>query len=294
MASSPDLKVWPQVVLAGIKSGHGGAVRAYFLARYLDDGRGWVRKTELRGLAGELGVKPRTWQRWLSEAMKLGLLSLCLPQTKDKGRYYIKSLGRAAVMFDCEGVGYPAFIPSRKFVRKGWRRYAWSGYLVTLDKKPVSQRTKKAITGITARTQSRYQRGLGRRIQNYCIRGAGTTADAAELRDLLGLAIFERDGRLVQYLPDIRLVSSNTALKANKGRSEKASVYSLHASNYLLLRGKGMKLFYQSHKSAANAVRRMSREGASPYVEVFERISRGRVRGASGAKLTQYQWGLTV
>ncbi|MDX8400539.1 MAG: hypothetical protein R8K20_09885, partial [Gallionellaceae bacterium] len=57
-------------------SGVGGAWRLYVLAKALDrQGLGKIPRAELRAFALDLGLNPRTYQRWIDQAERRGVLS---------------------------------------------------------------------------------------------------------------------------------------------------------------------------------------------------------------------------
>ena len=64
-----DIKLWPLMGLAAIRSNLGGAWRLYSIAKSLDmSGRGWVYCEDLTAYILSLGVSKKTLKRWLTEA----------------------------------------------------------------------------------------------------------------------------------------------------------------------------------------------------------------------------------
>lgn len=252
-------KLWPMLAISGWKSNRGGAIRLWFMARAIDhNGRGWVEASELREYAGALGVKRRTLYQWQGEALRVGFIR------KAGSRFYMIGLGRAAALLKCR-VGRPILINGKALARHGWRSHVWAGYLATVGQRPISQRVKKRLTGVTARTQVNYQRDFTSiKRSNYASRGKGSQLDAAAWRDIHGLAIFEKNGRLIQRLPDVRTVPMNTAQVCHPGRSRKAQrqVNSLYLERE---QGNVVRLFHTYQDKAESTRRKMAHDDIPPW-----------------------------
>jgi hypothetical protein len=193
------VKVWAMVGLSAIKGNHGGAWRAWSLARALDDrGSGWVEKRHLWDFFAFLGLKVRQRQRWIKDAREIGLL-IVPKEPKKRGRdykepkkisrYYLAGLARGAAALGAETIGKPAEIKAIHLVREGvkkkngvspeagWRSYVWAAYLSTLqtrkdyylvkvggEKKFV---TKKIKFRLVSQNTRKDETGISPRVQRY-------------------------------------------------------------------------------------------------------------------------------
>jgi hypothetical protein len=260
------------VVISAWQSGNGGAARAYFTVRYLDgQGAGKVTVKGLEDLYNLLGVAGRSWRRWLSDALKLGLMK---KYRLADGCWYFGyvSLGRAALLMGAERVGaHPVVVGLAEFLGHGWRAAVWGGYVAAQGGRPVSQAVKRSILGVSERSQSRYQAvARVKKITNYTDRGAADPGRVEGLRDACGMAVFERRGRVRQKLPDILVVPTSSARVLRRGRSRKAT----KDLNYSLSRERDKclssgRLFCVGAKQVKTALRRIIQDGLGEE-EVFE------------------------
>lgn len=266
----PRLKIWPQLGLRAIKTNRSGAWRLWELARHLDEqGSGRVELSSLRKLiVTQAGAHRSTFSRWLRQAENCGAIVIA-----DEYVYYV-NLGRMAAILGAERITRPAAITTETLIRQGWRKHVWAGYLATVATNPISQRTKKQLTGISARTQARYQRGIGHGRKNFVPRGEGTQKNADAYRELFFLTVFCNDGRLIQRHPDIRIVPMDTALSLPRGRSQRRAQKYM---NSLMLLAQGNRdeahprLYFANDKAAARAIQRNRDYGREPMPgdEVF-------------------------
>lgn len=211
-------KIWPFMGFAAIRGNHGGAWRAWVLAKALDTrGSGQLKRAALVAYLRFLGLDPRSVRRWIREAIQLGLFT---------EKYEVLSmvgLVKAAQLLGVSEIGNPVIISAKALTRKGWRGHVWAAYLA-MNPYPISQATKELITGVNPRTQRNWQQdpNLGSARSNWVKR----TEHIDYLPDLViyhGRACFvTRKGEMIQRLPDSRNVPMFVAMPAPKGRTSKA------------------------------------------------------------------------
>lgn len=278
-----SIKIWPAVVLESLKTNTSGAARLYFLARSLDQtGRGMIPAGDLLGYMRDLKIGARKRQRWFAQACELGILKKVV--SHGLPMIVITSLGRAAVALGADHVGLPATCDDHVLTGKGWRALAWSSYLTTHKEKPVSQKTKEQITGISPRTQRNYQKAIpGERIRNrrrIYLNGpkSDRNKQAAGLQDVAGMAVYtDKSGRTWQALPDTRKVPFGISRLLKRGASRRAQRYvNSHDSSSFPRRGSrdaiGVRLFCEGERETRAAIRQAQKlapwEGRPS--EVFE------------------------
>lgn len=198
----------------------GGGWRAYVICKYLDaQGVGRVKRDEARALALQLGVNPRTWDRWINEARNNDLLS---DVEKADGFYFIlPSAGRAGLAMGMDSIGpRKAIITLGALVGKGWKARVYSAWE---DGKQISRETIQKTINVPLSTQRLRDSQAGTiRTRNY--------SKSKMTKDKL-IGVIEhshhkapfvmRDGFIAWRLPDTRL--STCAAKGSKGRARKAN-----------------------------------------------------------------------
>ena len=285
---SDHLKIWPEVILKSLQSGHSGGMRLYFLARMLDrPGRGVIDLDELFNFTRGLGIGERKRQRWLKDAVEIGLF---VQHTQKRSLYFLAGLAGAALAIGADRVGLPAEISAGDFISPGWRSIVWAAYLTAFVKdptndhpdiffRPISQASKREITGVSERTQYNYQRTIpgGKAIKNFADRGRARPGLAQGMKDELGLVIFEHKGRIIQRLPDSRVIPENVASHLNIGRSRKAqsrlnALYKLAQGN---VTGGDARLFCENARQMKSTMRQKSRSDSPRWKapEVFQRLA---------------------
>lgn len=252
------IKIWPNVILAGMMSNHGGAIRMYFLARSLDpDGKGWIKVSILRDLLHSLGVKERKRRRWLSDALSLGLMS----EDHNQG-YRLCSLARGALAINCDQVGRPAEVGSRNLIKMGWQSIVWGAFLSTLDNRLVSQAMKEELTGVPQRTQRFYQSKLCVKTHKNYVRTDLKADCLPGMQEFVKPSAFTgKDGMIYFRLPDQVTIPGYVAIPGLKGRSRKAQKQ-VNASCKEARRNGSLSsahLFYYTMKNAEKALRKLGR-----------------------------------
>lgn len=218
----------------------------------------------------DLGIDTRSRRRWLEQAVEIGLIH------EHKEYYYITGLARAALILGCNYLGNAATVEVEALVRKGWRAYLWSAYLVTLNNRLVSQEKKAELTGVRTRTQRNYQASVpGTARQNYVDRGQAIAGKSKYMNEECGIHTFENRRRVVQRLPDIRTVPLDVSKQAKRGRSRKAQ----KKVNSSLLNERGsrpIKLFCETRHSLKRALKAVEKMYVADRPdEIFEHVRAG-------------------
>lgn len=230
-------------IQAARRSSHvGGGYRLYVLAKALDRlGLGNVSRDELRDYAASLGVSPRQWQRWMTEARNFGLLKDWQRKTGE-WMLALPNPGAAAYSMGCENVGNrKASMSAADLIGYGWKARIWAAYEATHNGRPVSRERMQKIVNVPVSTQ-RYrdvQAGVTRQ-QNHAKLKA--RADALpmlrEYGQHKGLYI-RRDGFIGSRKPDSRF--TDLATRGGKGRTRKAN-----ATLHRMQRNYGLSLVRQA------------------------------------------------
>lgn len=250
------LKIWPLLAMSAWQSNNGGGYRAWQLAKLADPkGGGRIPPDRLNKFIDGLGITKRTRQRWVSQAIDLGLF-----KPGHNGDLIMVSLANAAIILNCDTIGNPAEIETRDLISKGWRSVVYAGYLATLNS-PMSQKVKEKITGVPVRTQQLYLAQLQfDKETNYCKRDLPADVNhLAGYKDLSGRHLFTNEqGEVLQKLPDKIKVPDSVAMQAPRGRSKKAQ-QTINAALSNGMQGGSIKrtvrLFHATSKGLAAALR---------------------------------------
>lgn len=144
-------QVYPELGLSSIRLHLSGAFRIWTLARSLDQvGRGSLLTSDLLEHSKGLHVKRATFYRWLAQARNAGIITEGKP-----GVLYLSGLARVSSILEVDRITRRVNMPPSKLAANGWRAYVFASIH---NGKPTSRQTLKAITGISPRTQSRYDR----------------------------------------------------------------------------------------------------------------------------------------
>ena len=260
------IKLWPLVGLAAIQKNKSASWRIWVLAHHLDQqGSGKITRSELWNYLDKLNVGDRKRRRWLSQALKTGLMR----QVGDD--FYLASLGRAAYILKARHVGKPATIENiEALVKPGWKAFVWSAYLATQEGKLISQEKKTELTGITTRTQREWQAQVpGEARQNYTKRGRLTPEQHLQLRYYGRHTITNDRGLITQRLPDIRIVPLDISRMAKKGRSRKAQKQTNFLYNVVQEPHNIARLFNENANGVKASLRMIRKQEPKPF-EVFE------------------------
>ena len=159
-----ELKVYPLIGLAAIQAGLSGSYRAWMIARNIDDGSGRLLKSRLYA-AIEKHTTKRTRQRWVKEALQIGILtcSRC-------GKYFSYiSVDRVARVYQAPSIITPIWIKPGDLFSPGWHALLWAGYLESRnDQQPISRAVLERITGMQRRSQSNLEKGCDLIVKYPC------------------------------------------------------------------------------------------------------------------------------
>ena len=265
--SGKSLKIWPGLGLAAIHSNCGGGYRVYSYAKTLGldiGGRGYVYRAELQNHLRDLGINSRLIRRWISEAINSGLLVPGKYST-----YHLVSLGKAALLLDCKHIGQPAIVNQNDLIKKNWRAIVWGGILSTMQR-PVSQKTKRQITGIPERSQRYYQAQIPKDslvvIKNI-VKTNLPVDHLVGLREAGRSSAFTYHDRVYYRLPDI--ITTNVAKAWNRGRSKKIQKF---INSFLAERvQENSRIFFNSDRGIQNALRNC--DGDEDIHEIFKLVN---------------------
>jgi hypothetical protein len=146
-------------------SGGGGAWRLFVLAKNLDaKGKGCVNRELVRSFAFFLGIRPKTFDRWLNAARVFGFVSDIQRNTGEWDLVLI-SHKKAASILDHKN-RHTRFIslPANLLVRKKWKSFifaAWQAQFTNNGQRLVSQKKQRDITGVLEQTQRQYNKDAG-------------------------------------------------------------------------------------------------------------------------------------
>jgi hypothetical protein len=202
------LKVHSAVAMALRGTGHAAGYAVWTLARALDtDGRGWVDLAELRAFAARAGMASDRFKRGLRNARNAGLAS--------KGRrLYLAGLLAVGRLYGLEGVGaQPVLVPADSVSSAAnWKRALWAAFhagRTTRKAAPVSRQTLRDLSGVSERTQRRYEadcRLNGRRVVRATPNLCRVSDDPSKQAGLLEYgnygALRMIDGALYRQMPN--------------------------------------------------------------------------------------------
>jgi hypothetical protein len=267
-----EIRFYPLILLAAIRSKQDIAARLWFIARHLDcGGAGWIYKAELQEFLQTHNVGERQRRRWIIAALANGLLS----EDNNYKLYRITGVRAGAEILGADRRGYPILIPTRLIFKHIWHPSVWNGYLATRGNNPISQVKLAEITGVSARTQKKYQHlAPVNKIRNYC----QTDLDQSHL---IGMRENGRPSAFVGYkrkiyfrLPDNISVPESMAKRPPKRASVKVDHNRKKTSTFLDAIGQEksalIRLFHQNEKSARSALRKLARDDRLPWNKTQE------------------------
>lgn len=250
---------YPQVVsiypMMGIQaarraSGMGGGWRLSVLAKALDTcGLGMIRRDDLRNYVLFLGVNPRTWERWITEARNHDMV-----KDIQKGADWwliLPSAGRVALAMGMDDIGNrKATMSASALIGNGWKARVYSAWG---DRKQISrERIQKTLNISVSSQRYRDVQAGTKRERNYAKSAMRSDHFSGVVEYGKYKAPFVmRDGFIAWRLPDTRF--SVHAERAGKGRARKAN-----------------KLIKMHHLNGLSHMRQaLSDVGASYYVRLF-------------------------
>jgi hypothetical protein len=211
---------WPQITLGAARMNGAGAIRAWELARALDQpGSGWVARKDLLNWLSRLAVSRSTRNRWVRDAMQLGLLC----KARGNKRLLYTSLAKAASTFNVVDPGERIRLPVKDVVVRGWKSSAWVGALTRFTG-PVSRAALRATTGVNPRSQRNYEQRFKARssglnvLPNYALDGQYSAHDLngyREFRRKYAFVVRVAGSEQIAYrLPNTYQVDPNCIAKA--------------------------------------------------------------------------------
>jgi hypothetical protein len=288
------VKFWPLMGVAAAKHGEGGAWQAWTLAKSLDkSGTGAIPMADLQALVSDLGINPRTWQRWMAAACRLTLIHV---RSNSPELISLASHAAAAVLLGCDDIGTrPASIRAGDLTGKGWRSYVWAAYEVTHGGRPISRAKQEQLTGVPTRTQRAHdnQAGVDRR-PHYAISDQPTDelTIVSELGNHKGAFKFydkkHPHGVLAWRLPDSRTTTAAESLQ--RGRSKKISK-AIARLNFQRLNDssilgrvqrfdpgnvQALRIFHMTGQQLRAAERKIARMDLQPAAELYLHRSYGK------------------
>jgi len=143
------VNVYTDLALAAIHAKKSGALRLWCFARMLDQGgRGCILAAELYKTLQGLKVTHTTFYRWLAQAKAAQFITEGRP-----GVLYLAALAKVAGLLKVDRLTRKVEMPALKLTAKGWRAFVFAA---THNGRPTSRQTLEALTGISQRTQARY------------------------------------------------------------------------------------------------------------------------------------------
>lgn len=276
------IRIWPLFLISAVRSQHGGAARLYFIARSLDKkGTGSIDRKDLYEFTDRLGIDPRQRRRWLKDAFNSGLLR------RYKRHFVYCSLAKAALILGVDHIGKPVKVDSQGLVSHGWRSLVWDGYLATLNSRPVSQAQKEKITGVHPRVQRLYQAGgqSTRRYNFATVRGLKPDQIQGSAEVTNRHIFISRRGKIVQRLPDTRVVGFGLVGQCPRGRSRKVQKW-INSHRALSLEGQRLsgriyRLFHEAQEGIYSTLRQMARDNCPPWLQPQELFKLSTVKATA-------------
>jgi hypothetical protein len=266
-------------------SGSGGAWRAYVLAKGLDvKGYGRISLDDLRGFALHLGVNLRTFQRWIKQATKRGMLQK-FKRENGETWLYLPNPAKVAHAMHCDGIGRKLEIKAALLIGKGWKSRVWDGAQAAgADGKQISRERLQKVFNVPVRTQ-RYRTAQAETKCQANYANLGIKVKPSQLKhweensSYKGLFI-AGNGYLFTRLPDTR--STELVIDIGKGRGKKATakLRELQNQDYSLnmQREQGndseteyIRLFCNTPKQLEASEKKAARQDVFTVTEIFQR-----------------------
>ena len=277
------------------RSGVGGAWRLYILAKELDrDGVGRVALADLRGFALHLGLNPRTYQRWIDQAERRGVLSYF---QKESGERWVNLQSPAKL---CHALGWDAIgkkmqIDPALLIGTGWKANIFASVYAGPNGRQISRERIQKIYNVAARTQAhRDNQAETDRQSNYA--DTGIEANAGDVKawqqnrpEWKGL-YRASNGHLYRRLPDTR--ATDRVILIGTGRSKKAlselrhlqEITACYKRDQALVNGiedtEYIRLFNRNPAQLKTSERKLARQDHPHVVDVFQHVYDNKDSGA--------------
>jgi hypothetical protein len=215
-----QVKVQSLIYITARQKGFSGSCKAWIVARNLDHGgSGRLLKSDLYQEIENYTTK-RTRQRWIKEALQLGIFTV-----SKCGKYFrFISLDKVASVYSCSNLVTPVLIEIEDLFRPGLSKYLWAGYLESRnDQQPISRATLESITGVSESTQ-RVLEGDNEHIDKYyCFTDLGDTEDPQgayeNIKNSPDQSIKIKGKKIIKQLPNT--YKSKGIKQARKGATKK-------------------------------------------------------------------------
>ena len=269
-----DIRVYSELGLASIRLHKTGAFRVWSMARQLDPGgQGWIEIDDLNTLRDACKVKPRTWFYWLAQARAEGWLMDGRP-----GVIRMQSLVKTAQDLEVEKINRRVDIPAKKLTGKSWRAYVFASIH---NGKPTSRQTLKKLTGVSCRTQARYDKVVKtKRKKNIFVTDQPASLLRAAIEygsEATNFTYYDKETKqnnLAHRRPDSRKAYGKPDILRDRWEKNKI-LYSANTCNYSFfgLRDNGMiVLFHDKMKAAEQTARKNGKKDI--VVDAFYRVNR--------------------
>ena len=227
--------VFSRIIHKAIRTGAGGAIRLYFLARSaVADGRGYIPETQLDLIGKQLDVNPRTWRQWKKDALDMRFLI----RGKNDNLSWI-AIERVAQELELTDVGHQFEIFAALLVRRDWKAYVFAGFQTQFNR-PVSRKTLKQVSGVGVSTQRKYDCKAGtNRTANFTTIENPTEKEMEAAGKKRSPYFVGSNGKVIRRLPDSREVSKAIAVPKPFGRMKKVKEILRHQIGYSLEVGDG-------------------------------------------------------
>jgi len=242
------VRVYPDLVFGAEQNGvSASAFRVWLLAKDFCKGGATVPVRLFKDHLEGLGEKKATYNRWIREALDLGLLK-GEGGNKRPAYYRIVSWVDGARLAGVSRLGCPIEMPVKKLLTSSWKSELWAGRLLQvrdrttvtpriykdqngetrLEKKlkrakPISRRTLEKITGVKRRTQqNREKRAKVQQKENVLIhegkRGGFQPYGSIEGRPEL---MVNSGGVPFEQLPNSRVIPGHIKRTNSRSRTRK-------------------------------------------------------------------------
>jgi hypothetical protein len=276
-------------------SGVGGAWRLYILAKELDqDGVGRVTLADLRGFALHLGLNPRTYQRWINQAERRGVLSYF---QKESGEWWVnlQSPAKLCHVLGWDAIGKKMQVDPALLIGPGWKANIWASVSAGIDGRQISRERLQKVYNVPARTQThRDNQADVNRQSNYADTGIEVSAGdvkAWQQNNPQWKGLFRAsNGHLYRRLPDTR--ATNKVILIGTGRGRKAlselrhlqDITACYKRDQALANGiedsEYIRLFNRNPKQLKTSKRKLERQKKPRVVDVFQHVYDNKDSGA--------------
>ena len=252
--------VYTDLALAAIHRNMSGAFRVWTLARAIDQdqgGLGRISSADLFDQAKAAKVKRSTFYGWLAQAKANKWL-----QEGRSGELYLSGIVNIAKLLKVERLYTRLELPAAKLTGKGWRAFVFAA---THNGRPTSRQTLKDITGISQRTQARYDhRAKTKRTKSIYV----TDRPASDLQavkefspEATAFVYYDKKTRtawVAHRRPDIRTPYGKPEILRRRWKVnlKLTSAKIRNYSNFSNTRGNGLQMIFHRDQDQANRAAR--------------------------------------